>query len=172
MLQLYLLISCYQRGTALGVILLPVVIKNTKNGLFWPKCQHRNRGIVYRNTSSELLQEEGTEHVRIQLWIQSIWQIPCPCSGSDLIPVPITVRKICSPCPPPMRRKPEQAGWEEAVGHTGQAPGALAQGNKSQGGKWVMLLISWKEKKNRGGRQRKHLDNFSPFTKNKIPAGK
>lgn len=52
--------------------------QNWQNGRFWPKCQHRNRGTAHRNTSSELLQEEGTEHVRIQLWIQRVSQIPLP----------------------------------------------------------------------------------------------
>lgn len=161
--------SCCQRGKALGATLLPVMVKNTRNGLFWPRCQHGIRGIAHRNTSSALLQEEGTAHgARIQLWMQRVSQIPLPKFRLWPHPVPIAVRKSCSPRPPPVSRKPEQASWEEAVGHSGQAPRALAQGSKSQGGKWVMPLISWKEKKNRGGRQR----SFSPFAKNKILDGK
>lgn len=118
---------------------------------FWPKCQHRSRAVVHRKTSSDLLQEEGTGHVRIQLWIQRVSQTARPCSGSDLIPVPITGRKICSPRPPPVRRKPEQAGWEEAEGYSGQVPGDLAQGNKSHCGKWVMPLIFLKGKEESWG---------------------
>lgn len=42
-------------------------------------------------------------------------------------PFPITVRKSCSPCPPPTSRKPGHASWKEAAQHSGQVSEASTQ---------------------------------------------